>query len=157
MTRTDSTAGQGGATLPGNVTAAAVFLFILGTLAGLVALFGFISTPTKVVEVSGGVTRVTDLGLTSALTILVLGGAVTAAHIAAGRGILRGRAWGRILGLVVSGMAIVVLLLSLLYTVAPATLLTNSLALGTVMVTTLLIAAYALVIWAVARHGNAFA
>lgn len=157
MTQTDSTTGQGGATLPGNVTAAAVFLFILGTLAGLLALFTFISTPTKVVEIVGGVTQVTDLGLTSALTILVVGGAVTAVHIAAGRAILRGRAWGRILGLVVSGIAIVLLLLSLLYTVAPATLLTNSLALGTVIVVVLLIAAYAFVIWALARHGSAFA
>ena len=113
------------ATLPGNVTAAAILLLIFGTLAGIgtaMSLLAAIAFSARRFMPFDGFNGFSDferfggggmfvVGFTPVLVTLVLGAAVTAGHIAAGAGILQRMTWGRILGMVVSAVALVVLVL----------------------------------------------
>lgn len=123
----------GSTPLPGSVTTAAVILLVFGTLAGLGALltlFGIVlfsampggsyGFPVDANQVRWpGWTGFQDtaamvwMGLTFIVLFAALAAAVAGGHIAAGIAILKRRGWGRILGLVVSGVAVVVLLLGM--------------------------------------------
>lgn len=163
--------------LPGNVTAAAVLLLIFGTLAGIGTAMSLLATLAFSVRRFGfddGFGRFDGggmfMGFTPVLVTLVLGAAISSGHLAAGIGILQRQPWGRILGMVVSGAALVVVSLSLAASVIwivvlpdfsnvgdgrmwidwIRALMTWTVAVG-VVVGVLLIAAYGFVLWVLAR------
>lgn len=115
-------------------------------------------------------------GLISLLLVGLIGGAIAGAHIAAGLAILQRRAWGRVLGMAGSGAALVFLVMGLVAALVWASfamsagpwdevprhmggdfrsMMTAVVAYGTV-VTLLMIGAYAFILAALARHGDAF-
>ncbi|HKZ92757.1 MAG TPA: hypothetical protein VJZ50_11510, partial [Candidatus Limnocylindrales bacterium] len=124
----------------------------------------------------GGIYLVADgghlffLGLLFVVLLGLLGAAIAGAHVAAGLAILQRRAWGRLLGMAGSGAALVVLVMGLASTLLWASVLTSVgawddiprhmggyywsvmnavVGFGTV-VTLLMIAAYAFILWALA-------
>jgi hypothetical protein len=101
--------------------------------------------------------------------------AVAGGHLAAGWAILQRLAWGRILGMVVSGVALVVLALGLVGTLAWAAAVSdlvdqygsgywvewfrNVASIGVTvgaLVTIAIGAGYAFILWVLARHGEVF-
>ena len=188
----DSPAPAPAAELPGNLTAAAVVLFIFGALAGLGTVLmllaallagarrftvygdpGMLDGPMGGPWVADG-GQVAWMGLLFVALLALLGAAVTGGHVAAGWAILQRHSWGRILGMVVSGTALVVLVVGLASMVVWATVrmppgfgdyprhmgeyyrsaASATIVLGT-FVALLLIAAYGFVLWVLARHGDA--
>lgn len=186
------------AKLPGSVTAAAVLLLIFGTLAGLATAFMVFTLlmftaipfgPIPPIDCVPG-DRACDfpmdpsfgldagfafMGVASVAVMAIVGVAVTAGHIAAGIAILQRQGWARILGMVVSGAAVIVLVLSLGTTLMAAlvpmpsfedpmgakwdqyyaTTMAATLAFGTV-VAVFVGAAYTYVLWVLARRGDVF-
>lgn len=114
-----------------------------------------------------------SMGLLSVALMAVVGAAVTGGHIAAGVAILQRQNWGRILGMVVSGAALVVLVLvvgSMLVTAAVpmpgfeniryshmyfGPMMTASIVFSG-LVAVALVAAYGFVLWVLARRGDVF-
>lgn len=176
---------------PGNLTAAAVVLLVFGALSGLATvlmLLAAVLAGARQMTVYGdpgrlggsmGAPWVMDgghgafMGLLFLALVALLGGAVTGAHVAAGWGILERRLWGRLLGVVVSATALVVLVVGLAGTLVWAvsgmspefvdyprramhdrSAMGAMIALGTV-VTLGAIAAYGFVLWVLARRGDA--
>jgi hypothetical protein len=174
------------ARLPGNLTAAAVVLLVFGALGGVstvLALLAFLlggTRPLVLRDEFGMGQWVTDGGQTAWMGLLFvallafLGAALTAAHVAAGWAILQRHRWARVLGLVVSGAALVALVVGLASILVWTTVaippgindygrrmgdyyhsVTGAIvALGTI-ITLGLIAAYGFVLWVLARHGEA--
>ena len=114
--------------MPGTVTAAAVILLIYGALGSLATIFMLLAVvlfaqlpnmmPSDAYLYPGyrgfneeSFRSVMTMGLVCMVGIAVVGALLAAAHLAAGIGVLKRRSWARILGLVVSGVAVVVLLL----------------------------------------------
>jgi hypothetical protein len=115
------------------------------------------------------------MGMASVAVMAIVGAAVTAGHIAAGVAILQRRSWARILGMVISGAALVVLVLGLGATLTAAVVPTPpfhdpmggqwddyyaatmaaTLAFGTAVVV-FVGAAYGYVLWVLARRGDVF-
>ncbi|MDP9468746.1 MAG: hypothetical protein M3P32_08430 [Chloroflexota bacterium] len=183
---------QPAARLPGNVTAAAVVLLVGGALAGVgtvLALLAALLAGTRRFDMYGdpGMMQnpmsgqwVTDgghaawMGLVFVALLALLGAAITGAHVAAGWLILQRHQWARVLGLVVSGAALVVLVVGLASMLVWATVdvppgfedfprrmgdyyhsvMGATVALGTI-ISLGLIAAYGFVLWVLARHGDA--
>jgi hypothetical protein len=179
-------------TLPGNLTAAAVVLLVFGALDGLASVLMLLAAvlagarhmtvidDPRLMGGSPGLPWVMDgghagfMGLLFLLLLALLGAAVTGSHVAAGWGILQRRSWGRLLGVVVSATALVVLLVGLAATlvwaaagIAPdladyprqmrmhyRSAMGATIALGTVL-TLLAAAAYGFVLWVLARHPDA--
>ena len=186
----DNQVSQAAARLPGNLTAAAVVLLVFGALAGIGTVLALLAAllaggrfssytgPGWMQDQMGG-QWVTDgghaawMGLVFLALLALLGAAITGAHVAAGWAILQRHRWARVLGLVVSGAALVVLVVGLLSTLAWATtgmppgfddysrrmgdyyhsMMGATLALGTI-ISLALIAAYGFVLWVLARHGD---
>jgi hypothetical protein len=172
--------------LPGSVSAAAILLLIFGSLAALGTAMSLLAAvafsfrrfgPAFDGFGGGGFDGggMSAMGFAPFLVTLALGGAVAAAHLAAGVGILQRLAWGRILGMVVSGAALIVVGLSLaasiIWVVALPdfreigdgrvwmdwirNLMTWTIAVG-IVVGALLIAAYAFIVWVLARADEVF-
>ena len=113
--------------LPGSVTAAAVILLIYGVLGSLatllmlltVVLFAQLPNMMPSDYFSRGYPGFNEesfgammtMGVVFMVAFAVVGALLAAAHVAAGIGVLKRRGWARILGLVVSGLAVVVLIL----------------------------------------------
>jgi hypothetical protein len=115
------------------------------------------------------------MGVASVALMAIVGAAVAGGHIAAGIAILQRRSWARILGMVISGAALVILVLGLGTTLTAAIVPTPpfddqmgaqwdqyyaatmaaTLAFGTVVVI-FVGAAYGYVLWVLARRGEAF-
>lgn len=178
---TDNAAARPVPDLPGNITAAAVVLLVFGALAGLGTVLTLLATlasgardfnlaefPRDFRGVMGGAW----IGLLFVLLLAMLGAAVTAGHVVAGWAILQRYSWGRILGLVVSGAALVVLVIGLASMIIWATvdmppdgdfprrmgeyyrsMASATTALGA-FVAILLMAAYGFVLWVLARYGD---
>lgn len=180
------------AVLPGNLTAAALVLLVFGTLAGLGTVL------TVLAALLAGAGRFTMYGNPGMMDgrlvgpwmadgghglfmwllfvglLAALGATVTGAHVAAGWGILQRRPWARIVGLVVSGTALVLLAVGLAWALVWAAAGTPPgfddhprrmadyhqpamgamVALGAV-ITLLAMAAYGFVLWVLARRGDA--
>jgi hypothetical protein len=119
--------------LPGRVTAAALVLLVFGTLSALSSALALLWSLLVIGRMGMGFMRFSDgfggggfgggfggpAGWTSLLFIFVavaLAVAVAGGHLAAGWGILQRQSWGRVLGLVVSGVGLVVLVLGVLGT-----------------------------------------
>lgn len=178
------------ASLPANLTAAAVVLLTFGALAGLGTAL------TLLAALLAGARRFTFygdpgmmgghwagdggpagwVGFLFVALLAALGAAITGGHVLAGWAILQRRSWGRILGLVVSGTALVVLVVGLLSTLVWAvvgmptmgdlgggmgdyyryydSMMGATVAIGTI-VSLGLIAGYGFVLWVLARHGDA--
>ncbi len=181
-------ASEPAARLPGNITAAAVVLLVFGALGGVstvLSLLAFLLGGTGRFTPYGdpgmmGRQWVADGGQTAWMGLLFvallafLGAALTAAHVAAGWAILQRHRWARVLGLVVSGAALVALVVGLASILVWTTVamppgfidygrrmvvdyhsVTGAVvALGTI-ITLGLIAAYGFVLWVLARHGEA--
>jgi roadblock/LC7 domain-containing protein len=179
---------QPAARLPGNITAAAVILLIFGALGGvstMLALLAVLLAGTRRFVPFGdpgmmGGQWVTDGGHAAGMLVVfmvllaLLGAALTGAHVAAGWAILQRHRWARVLGLVVSGAALVVLVIGLASMFVWAmvdqppgfvdygrrmgdyyhSMMGPMLAFGTI-ITLGLIAAYGFVLWVLARHGDA--
>lgn len=184
--------------LPGSVTAAGVLLLIFGTLAGLGTAFMVFTMLMFTAIPFGSIppmncmpgapfcdfsadrsfgfdTGFWFMGMASVGLMAIVGAAVTGGHIAAGVAILQRRAWARILGMVISGAALVVLVLGLGTTLTAAIVPTPpfgdpmggqwddyyaatmaaTLAFGTVVVV-FVGAAYGYVLWVLARRGDVF-
>lgn len=115
---------------PGKVTAAGIILLVLGTLSALGSAVALLWSLLFIIRMGMGFHRFDGpfdgpfggdfggglgwawflfLGVAVALAVAVAGG-----HLAAGWGVLQRVAWGRILGLVVSGTALAILILSVL-------------------------------------------
>jgi len=114
--------------LPGSVTAAAVVLLIYGVLGSLATLLMLLASvlfaqlpnmmPSDSYFYRGypgfseeSFSAMMTMGVAFMVAFAVVGALLAAAHLAAGIGVLKRRSWARILGLVVSGLAVVVLLL----------------------------------------------
>lgn len=169
------------APLPGNITAAAVVLLVFGALAGLgtiLTLLAALVSGARDFNVYGdpgnfrGAMGGAWIGLLFVLLLAALGAAVTAGHVVAGWAILQRYSWGRILGLVVSGAALVVLVIGLASMLVWATVdmppddfprrygeYYRSVAGATLVigafVAVVLVAAYGFVLWVLARYGDA--
>ena len=178
--------------LPGSVTAAAIVLLVYGTIAAfgaLLALLWSMSVPTFMPMVDGGFfDRMPGpgmmggfdgrgfwwMGIASVGVMVVLGAAVAGGHIAAGWAILQRLAWGRILGMVVAGVGLVVLLVGVAGTLVWVSnfqdldryvdrhmmdwfrgLIASSVAFGTVLSVAVGFG-YAFVLWVLGRHEEAF-
>jgi hypothetical protein len=114
----------------GWVTTTAVVLFVAGALSGLVGLVFLIlglaggSAFTDLMTGQPGMPEDVDIEAMSRVVTGVMGviGAITlawaAAHVAAGVGILAGRGWARVTGMVVSILGFLVSLLALVGTLA---------------------------------------
>lgn len=180
--------------LPGTVTAAAIVLLVFGTLAAFgssVALLWSLFAMRRLVPVfndefgpglmggfHGG--QGSWMGIASFGLTVVIGAAVAGGHLAAGWAVLKGMAWGRILGMVVSGVGLVVLVLGVSGTLIWASalqslpgymdpgfmgsghmvgwfrsMMTSSVAFG-VVVSIAAGIAYVFVLTVLARHGEAF-
>jgi hypothetical protein len=118
--------------LPGRVTAAALVLLVFGTLSAFGSALGLLWSLLVLVRMGMGFGRMGDgfrdgfgggfvassglfgflfIALAVALAVAVAGG-----HIAAGWGILQRWPWARVLGLVVSGVGLVVFVMGILGT-----------------------------------------
>ena len=114
----------------GWVTTAAVVLFVAGALSGLVGLVFLIlglaggSALTELMTGQPGLPDELDVEAMSGVVtgVMVVIGVITlawaTAHVAAGVGILAGRGWARITGMVVSILGFLVSLLALVGTLA---------------------------------------
>ncbi len=113
--------------LPGRVTAAGIILLVFGTLSALGSALGLLWTLLIAGRMSMGFDRFDDgfrgggggAGWAAFLFFVValaIAFAVAGSQLAAGWGVLQRQAWGRILGLVVSGAALVLVILGMLGT-----------------------------------------
>ncbi|HEY7451108.1 MAG TPA: hypothetical protein VIA02_01150 [Candidatus Limnocylindria bacterium] len=116
------------ARLPGRVTAAAIVMLVFGTLSALASAFTLLWSLLFLARMGGGFGRFRDgfddgfgggIGFASLLFVALAVGlsvAVAGGHLAAGWGILQRLPWARILGMVVSAAALVLLVLGVLGT-----------------------------------------
>ncbi len=177
--------------LPRNVSVAAVMLLVFGALSGLASLLlllaaslagmrqmtvygdpGMMGGPAGVPwGMDGG--HGAFMGLLFLVLLALLGAAVTGSQVAAGWGILQRKHWGRLLGVVVSATALVVLVVGLAGTLVWAaagpspefgdlprrmamhyrSAMGATLALGAI-VSLAFIAGYGFVLWVLARSGD---
>jgi hypothetical protein len=109
--------------LPGNVTASAIILLVFGTLSALGSAIGVLWSLVVMVRMGMGFDRFGDrfdgggggwAGFLFFALAVAIAGAVAGGHLAAGWAVLQRLAWGRILGMVVSGAALAVLVLGVL-------------------------------------------
>ncbi|HTI30205.1 MAG TPA: hypothetical protein VL687_07600 [Methylomirabilota bacterium] len=112
----------------GSVFAAGVILLVIATLVGLFAILAMLGAAVmgQFSNFSGSQSGLTQeqidaLSSWGRTFILVIGGvalAISAAHLISGIGVLRRRSWGRILGLVMSVLGVLLWALVLVSTVA---------------------------------------
>jgi hypothetical protein len=118
--------------LPGRVTAAALILLVMGTLSALgsavtilwsLVLMGRMGGFDRFDGGFGGFGGFGGTGFLAGVMAVALAAAVAGGHLAAGWGILQRLEWGRVLGLVVSGVALVLIVLGIIGTAAWAAIL----------------------------------
>lgn len=184
------------APLPGRVTAAGVILLVFGTLSALSSALALLWSLLVMARMGMGFVRFNDFpgpfggdgfgggfgggvgwpGLLFIGFAVAFAVAVAGAHLAAGWGVLQRLAWGRLLGMVVSGTALVVLVLGVLGAVTwvaalpdlrdlprmpewfaewARTIMTAGVTIG-VLVSLVAGAAYGYVLWVLARADEVF-
>lgn len=180
------------APLPGRVTAAGVILLVFGTLSALSSALALLWSLLVMTRMGMGFVRFNDgpggfggdgfgggvgwpgilfIALAVAVAVAVAGG-----HLAAGWGVLQRFAWARLLGMVVSGTALVIIVLGVLGTLVwvatfpdlreferipewfadwARTMVTAGVSIG-VLVSLFASAAYGFVLWVLARADEDF-
>ena len=113
--------------LPGSVLAAAIVLFVMGAIAvlfsSLFLLSGSLSDqlPNTTGFSEERFRSAMAMGRAFAIGLGVVGLLAAAAHITAGVGIIRRAGWGRILGIVIAGLLLILSILPLIGVLAAAT------------------------------------